>query len=78
MATQSAPQLNPLLIFDTLNAYQRTASLKGAIDLELFTAIAEGAATPAKLAARCHASERGIRMATWGPTIRFGSSSPMR
>lgn len=50
------------MIFDTLNAYQRTAALKGAIDLELFTGIAEGATTPAALAARCHASERGMRI----------------
>jgi uncharacterized pyridoxal phosphate-containing UPF0001 family protein len=34
---------SPALIFETLNRYQHTMALKGAIDLELFTAIAEGA-----------------------------------
>ena len=37
-------QPTPERIFDTLNAYQRTAALRGAIDLDLFTAIDEGAA----------------------------------
>ncbi|MGH9721708.1 MAG: methyltransferase family protein, partial [Bryobacteraceae bacterium] len=45
-----------------MNAYQRTAALKAAIDLNLFTAIAEGAGTTAALAARCGASERGARI----------------
>lgn len=36
--------------------------MKGALDLELFTAIAEGNSTPAQIAARCKASERGIRI----------------
>ena len=34
-------QPSPELFFETLNAYQRTQSLKGAIELDLFTAIAE-------------------------------------
>lgn len=52
----------PERIFQTLLAYQASAALKGAIDLELFTALAEGATTVATLAARCHASERGVRI----------------
>lgn len=36
-------------------------ALKAAIELELFTAIAEGSRTPAALAQRCGAAERGIR-----------------
>lgn len=36
--------------------------MKGALDLELFTAIGEGNSTPALIAARCKASERGIRI----------------
>jgi ubiquinone/menaquinone biosynthesis C-methylase UbiE len=43
-------------------AYQRTAALKAAIDLELFTAVGEGLKTVSKLAQRCETSERGIRM----------------
>jgi 2-polyprenyl-3-methyl-5-hydroxy-6-metoxy-1,4-benzoquinol methylase len=50
------------IVFDTLFAYQQSAALKTAIDLELFTGIDEGAATTAAIAARCGASERGIRI----------------
>src|SRR4051812_29949826 len=55
-------QPTPALIFDTLGAYQRTAALKAAVDLEIFTAIDEGAATAAEIARRCGASERGTRI----------------
>ena len=55
-------QVNPSAIFETLNRHQHTMALKGAIDLELFTHIADGATTPAALAARCGASERGVRI----------------
>jgi 2-polyprenyl-3-methyl-5-hydroxy-6-metoxy-1,4-benzoquinol methylase len=58
-AVQSAP--NPLLIFDTLNAYQRTAALRAAIELDVFSAVAEGNATPAAIADRITASEKGTR-----------------
>lgn len=60
MTAQNAP--NPMLIFDSLLAFQRSMALKGAIDLELFTRIAEGASTTTELASRCQASERGIRI----------------
>ncbi|MGH7897362.1 MAG: EthD family reductase [Candidatus Binatia bacterium] len=49
-------------VFSTLTAYQRSGALKGALDLDLFTAIGEGNATPAEIAERCRASERGIRI----------------
>jgi ubiquinone/menaquinone biosynthesis C-methylase UbiE len=55
-------QPSPILIFDTINAHQRTAALKGAIKLNLFTAIAEGNRTAKEIAARCEASERGTRI----------------
>jgi hypothetical protein len=58
--TPSAP--NPGLIFDTLNAYQRTAALKAGIELNVFTAIGEGVTTAKDLATRCQATERGIRI----------------
>ncbi|HXI42135.1 MAG TPA: class I SAM-dependent methyltransferase [Bryobacteraceae bacterium] len=53
---------SPELIFDTLNAYQRTAALKGAIQLDVFTAIGEGNVTANAIAARCKTSERGMRI----------------
>ena len=49
------------LPYDALTGYQRTAALKTAIDLDVFTAIGEGADTTAALAARCKAAERGVR-----------------
>jgi len=47
---------------ETLSAYQRTAALAAAIELDLFTAIAEGHSTPTAIAARLHAAERGVRI----------------
>ena len=53
---------SPALFFQTVNAHQKTEALRTAIELELFTAIAEGKRTPSALAKRCGASERGVRM----------------
>jgi SAM-dependent methyltransferase len=61
-APQTLPAPSLELIFDTLNAYQRTAALRGAIELDLFTAIAEGNTTSKAIAARVQASEKGTRI----------------
>src|SRR4051794_23165547 len=53
---------NPAAIFDLLLSYEKSYALKGAIDLDLFTAIGEGAHTVPDLAKRCSASQRGIRI----------------
>ncbi len=55
-------QPSPALFFETINAYQRTASLRAAIELEVFTAIGEGATAPQALAQRCGTSQRGMRI----------------
>src|SRR5579872_5383513 len=60
--TPQTHQPSPELIFETLNAYQRTAALRGAIELDLFTAIGEGAVTPAALAGKLKVTERGARI----------------
>jgi ubiquinone/menaquinone biosynthesis C-methylase UbiE len=60
--TQANQKPTPALVFEALNRYQHTMALKGAIDLELFTRMAEGATTPAAIAAKCNASERGVRI----------------
>jgi len=60
MATQTMPSAD--LVLDTLFAYQRSAALKSAIDLDLFTAIDAGSTTAHALAAQAHASERGVRI----------------
>jgi len=60
------PTMDPMpsaeIVFDTLFAYQKSAALKTAIDLELFTAIDEGARTAAAIAARTNVAERGARI----------------
>ena len=63
MSTSSAAQQpSPQLFFQTINAHLRTEALKAAIELEVFTAIGEGNTTPAEIAKRCEASEKGIRV----------------
>ncbi len=54
--------LNPGLVFEMVNAQQRTAALKAAIDLDLFRAVGEGPGDVASIAHHCAASERGIRI----------------
>ena len=49
-------------IFAELRAIERTMALKGALDLELFTHIDDGAVTPDAIAKRIDASERGVRI----------------
>lgn len=54
-------QPTPERIFDTLTAYQQSAALGAAIELDVFTHIGAGADTLGALAARTEASERGLR-----------------
>ncbi|MGH9220400.1 MAG: methyltransferase [Vicinamibacterales bacterium] len=56
------PMPSAEIVFDTLFAYQKSAALKTAIDLELFTAIDDGARTASAIAARTNVSERGARI----------------
>jgi 2-polyprenyl-3-methyl-5-hydroxy-6-metoxy-1,4-benzoquinol methylase len=61
----SAPQTqapSPAIIFETLNAHVRTSALRGAIELDLFTAIAEGNTSVEAIAKRIQASEKGTRV----------------
>lgn len=53
---------DPGFIFGELQLFQRSLALKGAIELDLFTQIGNGARTAAALAAACGASERGVRI----------------
>jgi 2-polyprenyl-3-methyl-5-hydroxy-6-metoxy-1,4-benzoquinol methylase len=53
---------NPELVFGTLLAYQRSAALRAAIELDVFRAIGEGCDDVRSIAKRCSASERGIRI----------------
>lgn len=72
-------QPDPGLIFGELRAFERSAALKGAIDLELFTHIDDGSTTPAAMAAKAGASERGVRilcdfLTVAGHLTKFGES----
>jgi 2-polyprenyl-3-methyl-5-hydroxy-6-metoxy-1,4-benzoquinol methylase len=62
MAT-TAPheQPTPERFFNAINAYEQTEAMKTAVELEIFTAIAEGNTTAATIAKRCEAAERGVR-----------------
>jgi 2-polyprenyl-3-methyl-5-hydroxy-6-metoxy-1,4-benzoquinol methylase len=51
----------PEHIFNTLNAYQQTLALRAAIELDVFTAIADGATDVASIAKKTGAAERGIQ-----------------
>ncbi len=63
MATPTtATRPTPERIFNTLNAYQQTAALKTAIELDVFTAIGAGANSAAALAAKTGAAEKGLRI----------------
>ena len=58
------------VIVDALCAFQLTQALKGAIELDLFTHLAVGAVTPAAIAERAGASERGVRILCDYLTVR--------
>ena len=62
MASTTHAQPTPALFFRTINAYQESEALRAAIELNLFTAIDEGATDPAALAKRLEANERGVRI----------------
>ena len=52
---------NPALVFEMANAFQKSACLKAAVELDLFTVIAKGAKTIPEIAKATSASERGIK-----------------
>lgn len=60
--TSTAQDISPALIVDTMFAFRKTAALKAAIDLDVVTALADGADTVTTLAVQTGASERGLRV----------------
>jgi cyclopropane fatty-acyl-phospholipid synthase-like methyltransferase len=59
---EPAAGVTPELFWDTMTAYQRSAVLKTAIDLEIFTRIGEGKETAATIADAAGAAQRGVRI----------------
>ena len=61
-AATAAAMPNPGRLFQTFNAYQQTAAMRAAIDLDIFTAIGDRQTRTAQIAERVGAAERGIRI----------------
>jgi len=53
---------SPIPLVEALSAYQKTEAMRAALALDLFSAIAQSEGSVPELAARCAASERGIRI----------------
>ena len=70
MTTNETESPSPALFFDTLIAYQHTEALKAALELDIFSAIGEAAATAAQLAEKIGAAERGVRILADYLTVR--------
>ena len=56
------PQPTPARFFQAVNSFQQSAAIKASIELGVFTAIGAGVETAEALAARCHASVKGMRI----------------
>ncbi|HEY4933449.1 MAG TPA: class I SAM-dependent methyltransferase [Terriglobales bacterium] len=59
---QAGAPLTPAIVFENLNAFQRTFALKAAIELDIFRAVGEGPGDVASIARHAKASERGTRI----------------
>jgi hypothetical protein len=59
---QQTAHVTPELFWDTMVAFQRSAVLKTAVELEIFTHIAKGATNASSIADAAGASERGVRI----------------
>jgi 2-polyprenyl-3-methyl-5-hydroxy-6-metoxy-1,4-benzoquinol methylase len=59
---QQPAQVTPELFWDTMVAFQRTAALKSAVELEIFTKIGEGNTTTNAVGNAVGAAERGVRI----------------
>lgn len=59
---QQAAKATPELFWDTMTAFQRTAALKAAIELQIFTHIGKEVTTVKSISDAAGASERGVRI----------------
>ncbi len=64
MPAQQMPATSPspMQIFNTVMSVQRAYALKAAVDLDVFSAIAQGRNTASEIAKTCSAAERGVRI----------------
>ncbi len=61
-AVSPATPLTPAVVFENLQAFQRTFALKAAIELDIFRAVGEGPGDLSSIARHAKASERGTRI----------------
>jgi SAM-dependent methyltransferase len=61
-AASPATPPTPVLVFENIQAFQRTFALKAAIELDIFRAIGQGIGDVASIARHVNASERGTRI----------------
>jgi O-methyltransferase domain/Dimerisation domain len=61
-SSDSPAPLTPSIVFENLQAFQRTFALKAAIELDVFRAVGQGPGDVASIARHASASERGIRI----------------
>src|SRR5262245_9469231 len=61
MTPDNAP-LSPQPFWQIMTAFQMSAAMKTAVELGLFTKIAEGSKTAAAVGEACGAAERGVRI----------------
>jgi hypothetical protein len=62
MSGRIAAEVSPTLFIDAVLAYQQTAAIKAAVELDLFSEIARGNTTAERLANRTGAAVRGVRI----------------
>jgi 2-polyprenyl-3-methyl-5-hydroxy-6-metoxy-1,4-benzoquinol methylase len=67
MSHENSP--SPALFMETVNAYQKSAAIRAAIELNLFSAVSSSGATAGQLAEKCGASPRGVRILADNLTI---------
>ena len=61
-AGSTSAALTPAIVFENLQAFQRTFALKAAIELDIFRAVGQGPGDVVSIARHAQASERGVRI----------------
>src|SRR5690348_16707011 len=59
---KAMPDISPQLLLDAVMGHFQTSAIKAAVELDLFTAIGEGAHDAGAIAKRTGAAERGIEI----------------
>src|SRR4051812_22824548 len=62
MSAPTTPGATPARFFSVVNSFHNVAVMKAAIELGVFTALAQGHNTPDKVAAACKVNPRGARI----------------